>query len=88
MNGMRDRERLILELNRFMGHARPFLDKPIFKLHRAVFTLKDHQRQAVAELEEARKNGRKIFLIVLHTGTGKTEIFIEDPVRVKRGKKI
>lgn len=44
LNGMRDRERFILELSRFMGYARPFLDKSVYKLNRSVqtyFTLKD-----------------------------------------------
>lgn len=85
LNGMRDRERFILELSRFMGHARPFLDKPVFKLSRPVqtFTLRVHQQQSLDQLSEARKNGRNTFLLVLPTGTGKTEIFIEDLVRLK-----
>ena len=85
LNGMRDRERFILELSRFMGHARPFFDKPVFKLSRSLqtFTLRSHQQQSLHQLSEARKNGRNTFLLVLPTGTGKTEIFIEDLVRLK-----
>jgi len=83
LNGMRDKERFILELSRFMGHARPFLDKSVFKLTRPAFTLRTHQEQALDQLREARKKGRNTFLLVLPTGTGKTEIFIEDLVRLK-----
>lgn len=85
LNGMRDRERFILELSRFMGSARPFSDKSLFKLPRPVqtFSLQGHQQQALADLSEAREKGQRIFLLVLPTGTGKTEIFIEDIVRLK-----
>jgi superfamily II DNA or RNA helicase len=83
LNGMRDKERFILELSRFMGHARPFFDKSVFKLTRPAFTLRTHQEQALDQLSKARKNGLNTFLLVLPTGTGKTEIFIEDIVRLK-----
>lgn len=84
-NGMKDRERFILEIVRFMGDARPFSVKPIFKAKRLVqtFTLKEHQTDSLNELSAGRENGRKTFLLVLPTGTGKTEIFIEDIVRLK-----
>ena len=83
LNGMRDRERFILEITRFMGHAQPFIDKPVFKLSRQVKTLYKHQHQSLDMLSAARRNGRSTFLLVLPTGTGKTEIFIEDIVRLK-----
>ncbi len=83
LNGMRDRERFILEIKRFIGHAQPFIDKPVFKLHRRIETLYKHQHQALDMLSTARRSGRNIFLLVLPTGTGKTEIFIEDIVRLK-----
>jgi superfamily II DNA or RNA helicase len=86
LNGMRDQERFILELKRFMGSSRPFLDKKIFKLTRPVHTFKlhDHQNRSLDNLAGARKSGRRNFLLVLPTGTGKTEIFIEDIVRLKQ----
>ena len=83
LNGMRDRERFILELSRFMGYAGPFIDKPVFKLTRSTFTLRVHQQQSLDQLSKARENGLNTFLLVLPTGTGKTEIFIEDLVRLK-----
>jgi superfamily II DNA or RNA helicase/SOS-response transcriptional repressor LexA len=85
LNGMRDRERFILEITRFMGDSQPFIDKPVFKLSRQVetFTLQEHQHQSLEQLSAARRNGQNTFLLVLPTGTGKTEIFIEDIVRFK-----
>ena len=85
LNGMRDQERFILELRRFMGDARPFNDKSIVKLTRQLktFTLHRHQEQALQQLDGARQKGQNNFLLVLPTGTGKTEIFIVDLVRLK-----
>ena len=83
LNGMRDRERFILEITRFMEDSQPFVDKPVFKLSRRVDTLYDHQLESLEQLSAARKNGRNTLLLVLPTGTGKTEIFIEDIVRLK-----
>lgn len=86
LKGMRDRERFILELSRFTGDARPFIDKSIFKLKRTVqtFSLFYHQEQSLTNLAKARKSGQNAFLLVLPTGTGKTEIFIEDIARLKK----
>lgn len=83
LNGMKDRERFVLEVRRFMGDAQPFLDKPIFKAKRPVFTLKDHQKDSLVNLAEARRDGQNTFLLVLPTGTGKTEVFIKDIEQLK-----
>ncbi|HIP63889.1 MAG TPA: DEAD/DEAH box helicase [Deltaproteobacteria bacterium] len=94
LNGMNDRERFILELSRFMGFARPFRDKSVVKVSRPVetftlklseeFNLRDHQLIALDQIGDARRNGKSTFLLVLPTGTGKTEIFIEDIIRLKK----
>jgi len=85
---MNDRERFILELSRFMGFARPFREKSVIKASRPVeifdFSLHDHQLNALEQIGDARINGKSTFLLVLPTGTGKTEIFIEDIVRLKK----
>jgi hypothetical protein len=47
LKGMRDRERFILEITKFMEHAQPFIDKPVFKLNRWVETLYKHQQQSL-----------------------------------------
>jgi len=84
MNGMKDRERFILELTEFMGHGLPFIDKSVLKLSRKPFVLKSHQHQALAQIEKARQKQQYTFLLVLPTGTGKTEVFINDIVRLKK----
>lgn len=85
LNGMRDRERFALELKKFLSPGRPFSEKPIFKLRRNVktFTLHKHQEDALNYITRQRNQGQRTFLLVLPTGTGKTEIFIEDIVRLK-----
>ncbi len=83
MNGMRDRERFVLELSRFMGYAQPFIDKSVYKLKRRTFTLKVHQEQSLEQLRKSRDEGQNTFLLVLPTGTGKTEIFIKDIADLK-----
>lgn len=83
MNGMRDRERFVLEISRFMGYAQPFLDKSVYKLKRKTFTLRVHQEQSLNQLRKARDEGQNTFLLVLPTGTGKTEIFIKDITDLK-----
>jgi hypothetical protein len=54
LKGMRDRERFILEITRFMGYAQPFIDKSVFKLIRRVETLYEHQQQSLDLLSDAR----------------------------------
>jgi len=84
MSGMKDRERFILELSRFMGYAQPFLDKSVYKVKRRTFTLKAHQEKALDQLRKVRHGGQSTFLLVLPTGTGKTEIFIKDIADLKQ----
>ncbi|MCK5685399.1 DEAD/DEAH box helicase, partial [bacterium] len=84
MNGMKDRERFISEIQSFMGHGLPFIDKSVYKLSRNIITLKSHQLNALDELEKAREAHQSSFLLVLPTGTGKTEIFINDIARLKK----
>ena len=84
MNCMKDRERFILELAEFLGYGLPFIDKSAIKLSRKPFTLKSHQHQALVQIEKARQKQQHTFLLVLPTGTWKTEIFINDIVRLKK----
>ncbi|GBD97848.1 MAG TPA: DEAD/DEAH box helicase [Nitrospirae bacterium] len=86
MRGMQDHEKFIQELRQFFGNPDRFQPKAAFKTERPVdtFTLYRHQRDSLAHLEKERRKGRTTFLIVLPTGTGKTEIFIEDILRLKK----
>ncbi len=85
--GMRDREKFIQELQLFLGDPSAFLANAWLKSPRqgGVQTIKlhEHQLKGLDLLEQQRHVGQKTFLIVLPTGTGKTEIFIEDIVRIK-----
>jgi hypothetical protein len=83
--GMRDPERFIEEMRRFFGPGAGFRTLPTYMAHRPVgtFRLMEHQEDAVIRLEAERKAGRSAFLIELPTGTGKTEVFLEDYRRQK-----
>ncbi len=80
LRGMADREKFVQELQVFFGNPSAFLSRPQFRLDRQLATidLHEHQIDALGQLAEERKNGRRNFLVVLPTGTGKTEIFIKD----------
>ncbi|MBL7050092.1 MAG: DEAD/DEAH box helicase family protein [Nitrospira sp.] len=80
LRGMQDREKIVQELRLFLGDSSGFIPKASLKGKRSVssFTLYEHQKDSLAYLDKERGKGRKTFLIVLPTGTGKTEIFIED----------
>ncbi len=85
LNGMKDRERFALELKKFLASGLPFREKRVLKLSRNVqtFTLHEHQKEALDYIDRQRNQGQRTFLLVLPTGTGKTEIFIEDIARLK-----
>ncbi len=84
--GMQDRERFIQELKLFLGSPDRFIEKPHLKIDRqlATINLHEHQQGALEYLAEQRGTGRRNFLIVRPTGTGKTEIFIKDIENLKR----
>ncbi|ORJ63412.1 DEAD/DEAH box helicase family protein [Geothermobacter hydrogeniphilus] len=83
--GMRDREKFIQELRLFLGAPQEFVEKAHLKVDRQLATidLHDHQLDVLEQLASERASGRHNFLIVLPTGTGKTEIFIKDIERLK-----
>jgi superfamily II DNA or RNA helicase len=82
---MADRTRFLDELRRFLGPAEAFLHKSLVKLGRAVetFSLLEHQEDALEYISELRRQGRNAILVVQPTGTGKTEVFLEDFRRLK-----
>jgi len=85
--GMQDREKFIQELQLFFGDPSEFLPNIWLKSQRQggvqTISLHEHQGKGLELLEKQRHAGQRTFLIVLPTGTGKTEIFIEDIVRLK-----
>ncbi|GLS83700.1 DEAD/DEAH box helicase [Paraferrimonas haliotis] len=77
--GMRDDFKFKDQLLQFFGEPNDFKATPYFKGKRKVdFQLYEHQQQAVESIAKKRKLGQTAFLIELPTGTGKTEVFIED----------
>lgn len=83
--GMRDADRFIEEMRRFFGPAEDFLNVPRYMASRSVstFRLMEHQEDALDWLARERQAGRRSYLIELPTGTGKTEVFMEDFRREK-----
>ena len=83
--GMRDADRFIEEMRRFFGPAEDFRRVPTYMAPRSVgtFQLMEHQEEALDRLSVERQAGRSSFLIELPTGTGKTEVFMEDFRREK-----
>jgi len=83
--GMRDADRFIEEMRRFFGPAEDFLNVPRYMASRSVstFELMEHQEDALDWLARERQAGRRSYLIELPTGTGKTEVFMEDFRREK-----
>jgi len=78
LRGMRDREKFIQEIRTYLGDPSGFRPKASIKQKRPVdtFELHEHQYNAIKHLDAGRERGKKAFLIVLPTGTGKTEILI------------
>ena len=77
--GMQDEFKFEDQIKEYFGDSQYFQSAPLYRAVRKVdFALYDHQEKAVKSLQEKRARGEKTFLIVLPTGTGKTEVFIED----------
>ena len=85
-NGMRDSDNFIQEIQTFFGDSTNFQKKSHFKVDRNIKVLKlhEHQQDALKFLTAKRAEGRNTFLVVLPTGTGKTEIFIKDIEKLKK----
>lgn len=77
--GMADNERFKEQLREYFGDRHQFTATPRFTAQRAIsFKLYEHQSQAISRISEERADGKDTFLVVLPTGTGKTEVLIED----------
>ncbi|MCH7728850.1 MAG: DEAD/DEAH box helicase family protein, partial [Planctomycetes bacterium] len=78
--GMRDVDAFIEEMRRFFGPAEDFCSVPTYMARRSVgtFKLMEHQEDALNQISIEREAGRSAFLVELPTGTGKTEVFMED----------
>jgi superfamily II DNA or RNA helicase len=77
LEGMRFKETFSEELKTFLGSPDDFKNSEKLSLTRKVILL-NHQSDTLKSINEQRNNGEKSFLVVLPTGTGKTEIMITD----------
>jgi len=77
IEGMKFKETFREELKKFLGNESDFLISQKLSLSRKIILL-NHQSSALSDINELRKKGDNNFLVVLPTGTGKTEIMISD----------
>ena len=77
IEGMKFKETFGEELKKFLGNEGDFLISQKLSLSRKIILL-NHQSSALSDINELRKKGDNNFLVVLPTGTGKTEIMISD----------
>lgn len=87
-NGIRNREICAEEIAKYFGNKQTFIDETGFKADRKFVSLSlyKHQDQALKTISDQRKHGKNSFLVVLPTGTGKTEILIRDIINFLPGK--
>jgi len=83
LEGMQFKENFQEEMQKFFGDAKDFLLSQKLSVSRKI-TLLDHQTEALSAINEQRKKGDTNFLVVLPTGTGKTEIMIADILNMYR----
>ncbi|QOL26239.1 DEAD/DEAH box helicase family protein [Thalassotalea sp. LPB0316] len=78
--GMEDHTKIEDQLRTYFGCASNFLSAPHFRAERSIssFDLYQHQEESLQRINKEREAGKNTFLVVLPTGTGKTEVFIED----------
>ena len=78
--GMADDTKIDDQLREYFGCASKFASAPHFRAQRNIsdFKLYEHQADTLQRINTERAQGKSTFLVVLPTGTGKTEVFIED----------
>ena len=77
LEGMKTTDNFYDEVKKYIGNLENLQDLQKLSVPREI-TLLSHQIDSLKELEQRRENGEKNFLLVLPTGTGKTEILIAD----------
>ncbi len=77
IGGMIQPDNFIEDIRQYLGSGANFLTLNYVKANRD-FQLYEHQEKALSEIHKNRKWGETSSLIVLPTGTGKTQILIED----------
>ena len=80
LEGMKFKDQFSEEMRAFFGDQQTFSVGKHLSVSRQ-FELYDHQGDALDRIESGRTNGVKSFLVVLPTGTGKTEVMVSDLAR-------
>lgn len=80
------KERYIDDIKKYLGPRENLVPVNYIKTIRGLSIL-DHQKDILSNIAIERSSGRKAFLIVLPTGTGKTYVFIQDFGRIDRKTK-
>ncbi len=83
LEGMKFKENFRDEIQKFFGDSKDFLLSQKLSVTRKI-TLFSHQTEALSAINKQRKKGDTNFLVVLPTGTGKTEIMIADILNMHR----
>ncbi|MFN8671849.1 MAG: DEAD/DEAH box helicase [Candidatus Sericytochromatia bacterium] len=76
--GIKNKEICSDEIVAYFGNKLDFILENGYKANRNVIILYEHQKNALISIEEKRSQGKNSFLIVLPTGSGKTEILYQD----------
>lgn len=80
--GMADEKKFADQIRLYFGRPETFCEKPSASQFRNIsFSLFKHQEAALSDIQNSREAGKDTFLLVLPTGTGKTEVFIADHER-------
>lgn len=83
--GMADEKKFADQIRLYFGPEAAFIKQPKANQFRDItFSLFKHQQDALLDIENGRAEGKNTFLLVLPTGTGKTEVFIADHEAQKR----
>jgi len=83
--GMADEKKFADQIRMYFGRTETFCEKPSASQFRNIsFSLFKHQKNALSDIQNSREAGKDTFLLVLPTGTGKTEVFIADHHRQRK----
>ena len=83
--GMADEKKFADQIRLYFGKPETFCEKPSASQFRHIsFSLFKHQEDALSDIQNNREAGKDTFLLILPTGTGKTEVFIADHHRQRK----
>lgn len=86
-NNMLNKDQVIDNIKEYLGSKDNFINSIIVKGNRK-FKLYEHQEKILDNVNEERKKGINTSLVVIPTGTGKSQIVIEDLTNLAKQNKI